>query len=228
MEKLAQHELNCTDHPTNCSLPQDGQHYLRFKNYHKMEQLPYIVFADFECSITETNPQRHVPNSVGYVCLGFRAGGNIGQSTKQHEILDHNIFAGDQCVEQFIYKMIELQKQLEAIPIVPIIMTEEAILNFQSAKKCHICKKILSPNDGKNPTVRDHDHFTGAYRGAAHSKCNLKLRNTSDLSIFFHCGRNYDFHLLVEKLGMIQDIKLDCIAENKEKFKCITVNQLKD
>ena len=191
-----------------------------------MEKLPYVIFADFECSIigNQNEPKKHVPNSVAYLCLGYKAGGNIGQAVNQYEILDCNMFAGDQCVEQFIYRMIELQKIFEAIPIVPIIMTHEAELNFLSATHCHICRKMLTPKNQKNSTVRDHDHFSGVYRGAAHNTCNLKLRNTSDLNIFFHNGRGYDFHLLVEKLGMIPDISLDCIAENKEKFKCITIN----
>jgi hypothetical protein len=34
--------------------------------------------------------------------------------------------------------------------------------------------------------VRDHDHWTGQYRGAAHSGCNLALRKTRKIPIIFH------------------------------------------
>lgn len=41
---------------------------------------------------------------------------------------------------------------------------------------CHICEKEFYEDDstGKMLTVRDHCHFTGEYRGAAHNSCNLQ------------------------------------------------------
>jgi len=51
-----------------------------------------------------------------------------------------------------------------------ILMTKKDQAAFDSAKVCHICRKDLN-GDWK---VRDHDHFTGRYRGAAHELCNTK------------------------------------------------------
>ena len=34
--------------------------------------------------------------------------------------------------------------------------------------------------------VRDHDHWTGEYRGAAHSGCNIALRKTRKIPVVFH------------------------------------------
>jgi hypothetical protein len=34
--------------------------------------------------------------------------------------------------------------------------------------------------------VRDHDHWTGEYRGAAHSGCNIALRKTRKIPVIFH------------------------------------------
>ena len=34
--------------------------------------------------------------------------------------------------------------------------------------------------------VRDHDHWTGEYRGAAHSGCNIALRKTRKIPVLFH------------------------------------------
>ncbi len=56
-------------------------------------------------------------------------------------------------------------------------------INYKNAKYCHICERKLEENstyteseeldiDGKKK-VRDHDHLTGEFRGAAHSICNL-------------------------------------------------------
>ena len=35
-------------------------------------------------------------------------------------------------------------------------------------------KKKISANDKKYQKVRDHCHYTGKYRGAAHDICNLR------------------------------------------------------
>ena len=42
------------------------------------------------------------------------------------------------------------------------------ILN--KSKCCHICKNEFNENDKR---VRDHDHKTRCYRGAAHDRCNI-------------------------------------------------------
>ena len=49
--------------------------------------------------------------------------------------------------------------------------------------------------------VRDHCHITGAFRGAAHNKCNLRLQQTFKIPVFLHNFRGYDSHLIVRALG---------------------------
>ena len=41
---------------------------------------------------------------------------------------------------------------------------------------CYICKKEFDKNDKKNYKVRDHCHYTGEFRGAAHNICNLRYK----------------------------------------------------
>ena len=40
--------------------------------------------------------------------------------------------------------------------------------SFQQSKVCWLCEAKLGED-----TVRDHDHLTGKYRGAAHNRCTL-------------------------------------------------------
>ena len=47
-------------------------------------------------------------------------------------------------------------------------------------------------DDKKHRKVRDHCHYTGLYRGAAHSICSLKYNVPKEIFIVFHNGSNYD------------------------------------
>ena len=72
--------------------------------------------------------------------------------------------------------------------------------NYDKAKYCYICKKRFFKH--KNYLkVRDHDHYTGIYRGAAHSLCNLRYSTQVDIPVIFHKGSNYDFHLIITELA---------------------------
>ena len=53
--------------------------------------------------------------------------------------------------------------------MIPLTIKEEIDHNKQ--KICYICKNEF---DKKNYRVRDHCHYTGKYRGAAHNICNLR------------------------------------------------------
>jgi len=53
--------------------------------------------------------------------------------------------------------------------------------------------------------VRDHCHFTGKYRGAAHQKCNALFRKPKFVPVKFHNKLSgYDAHLCVKNLNMME------------------------
>ena len=71
-------------------------------------------------------------------------------------------------------KIINYEKK-ETIPL-----TDKETEFYENQKVCHIFKKeFFTDYDGKNEfklyrKVRDHCHYTGKFRGAAHSICNLR------------------------------------------------------
>ena len=54
--------------------------------------------------------------------------------------------------------------------------------------------------DKKYRNGRDHCHYTGDYRGAAHSICKLKYSVLKKISIVFHSGSNYNYHFITKEL----------------------------
>ena len=59
-----------------------------------------------------------------------------------------------------------------------IPLTDDENKSYEKQKKCFICKKEFCTNKNeenkfeKYQKVRDHCHYTGKFRGAAHSICN--------------------------------------------------------
>ena len=71
-------------------------------------------------------------------------------------------------------KIINYEKK-EMIPL-----TNDEKKSYEKQKVCYICKKefCTDKNDEKEfklkHKVRDHCHYTGKFRGAAHNICNLR------------------------------------------------------
>ena len=63
-----------------------------------------------------------------------------------------------------------------------IPLTNEKRKSYEKQKVCFICEKEFSTDKNNEKEfklcceVRDHDHYTGKYRGAAHSICNLQYK----------------------------------------------------
>ena len=61
------------------------------------------------------------------------------------------------------------------------LLTKEQPESYANAKICYICKEKFEDKylkGKKYPKVRDHCHYPGEYRGAAHSICNFRISRT--------------------------------------------------
>lgn len=63
----------------------------------------------------------------------------------------------------------------------PMTMTDEDKESFAASRLGHICGGALGEDK-----VRDHDHLTGRYLGAAHNQCNLDFKLPKYVPIVFH------------------------------------------
>ena len=66
--------------------------------------------------------------------------------------------------------------------------------------------------------VRDHCHYTGKFRGAAHNICNLRYRMQREIPVVLHNVSNYDYHLIIKELAEKFKGNIDCLGENTEKY----------
>ena len=221
-ELLEKHIKYCSNNQTVSVKMPKPKSYLHFKNYYKKIPIPFVVYADFECftkTINSCNPnpkesynynyQKHEPSGFCFYVKSIVPGIHIKPIIYTKNSEDENI------AKIFVEKIVEVTKSIYNdfyCRPKPIRLNSEEQKLFQQAKTCHICSCEL-----KNDKVRDHCHFTGKYRGAAHNKCNLMFKKPRVLPVIFHNLQGYDAHLFIKQLAKI-DGKLDCIPSTEEKY----------
>ena len=78
---------------------------------------------------------------------------------------------------------------------------------YEKRKYCHIWKRKFCADESnkdkfkKYRKVRDHWHYTGKFRGAAHSICNLRYKAQREIPIVIHNRSIYDYHLIIKELA---------------------------
>ena len=106
----------------------------------------------------------------------------------------------------------------------PMIFNDEAKKLFNEQNECYACGETFS-DEKCLKKVRDHCHFTGKFRGALHSKCNLRLRKAKTIPVFFHNLKGYNSHLFVKHLADTEG-SVNCIPHNEEKYITFAKNVL--
>ena len=98
-----------------------------------------------------------------------------------------------------------------------IPLTTEEKIYHNKQKICYICKKKFNNNEKNNYKVRDHCHYTGKYRGAAHNICNFRYKVPKEIPIVFHNGSIYDYHFIIKELVKEFEGNFECLGETTEK-----------
>ena len=76
--------------------------------------------------------------------------------------------------------------------------------HYYKNTNCYLCKTPFGKDWGVQ-RVRDHDHRTGAFRGAACQQCNINYVSNRFLPVFFHNLAGYDSHHILKQAYDICD-----------------------
>ena len=145
---------------------------------------------------------------------------------------EHDVYRGKDCMKKFCESLRE-----HAMKIINFkkkkmkLLTKEQQESYENAKICYICKEKFENKylkDKKYCKVRDHCHYTGEYRGAAHSICNLKYSVPKKIPIVFHNGSNYDYHFIIKELAEEFKKQFTCLGEHTKKYITFTVQIAKE
>ena len=201
---------------------------LEFREWHKTVAPSYVVFADFESVLQPSDDalsarcsilQKHLPNMAAYLMVP------IAHGNEQLLEKEYKVFEGSSCIHDFLVAIEDLAARIgewycncATVPMIPL--TDSQQTSYENATTCYLCQHHLATND----KVRDHDHVSGQYMGAAHRKCNLSRKQTKILPIFFHNLRKYDMHHIIRfAQESMTSWELDPIAQTSETFLALKV-----
>ena len=180
-------------------------------------KLPFIIYADLECILKKIDTCQNNPDlsSTTKINLHIPSGYSIYTSCSSDKSNNElSYYRGEDSMRRFCkdlkdhaIKIIDCKKK-DMIPL-----TKEEEDNYNKENICHICKKEFN-----NDKVRDHCHFTGKYRGAAHNTCNLRYKIPKNIPVIFHNGSTYDYHFIIKELACEFDGNFECLGGKHRKI----------
>ncbi|XP_068728071.1 uncharacterized protein [Montipora capricornis] len=207
-----------TNHKENCiqvngkqaiKMPTKNDNILKFNNFHKQLQVPFVIYSDFE-AITEKVYGWFKPNNDKSYTEAYQRHTDCSFAYKVVCCYDDKytkpiqLYRGEKAVYKFMEKMLEEVKYCKNIMKKefnkPLRMTKDDEEKFKKADECHICNKKYTDKDIR---LRDHCHISGQYRGSAHQECNLNFQITDKIPVIFHNFRGYDSHFIMQEIGEI-------------------------
>ena len=192
-------------------MPDEDNKILKYIPGEKSLRVPFIIYADLECLLQkintcQNNPDKsytekkatHRPSGYSLVtCCSFDKSKN-----------ERKYYRGKDCMKMFCkdlkdqaMKIINYEKK-EMIPL-----TDEEKETHENQKICYICEQEFCTDENNKKEfklkqkVRDHCHYAGKYRGAAHSICNFRYKIPKEIPIVFHNGSTYDYHFIIKQLA---------------------------
>lgn len=176
-----------------------------FKSWSKSEECLFRVYGDFECLLQECSEgdqdktqkvQKHIPCSVAWLLISDHP--EVDNRSFLYRPTPDEDTSLEECCDDVINHLMESLQDLEEelLPyqkeVKPMVLSEEQQAEFEAATHCYMCQDPILEKTGKWSKVRDHNHATGAYRGATHSHCNLNKKRSMHIPVFFHNLRGYD------------------------------------
>ena len=227
--KLDAHKKICENHEyCHIEMPTKDNNIIKYNQGEKSIKLSFIVYADLECLLEKmstcyntleesstTKVNRHTPSGYSiFTHCSF---------DKSKNKLDY--YRGEDCITKFCKDLREHATKIinyEKKDMIPLTKKEEE--NYNNQKVCYICKKEFDKSDKKHHKVRDHCHYSGKYRGAAHNICNLRYKMPKEIPIIFHNSSTYDYHFIIRELVKEFEGNFECLVENTQKYITFSVS----
>ena len=226
--KLESHKKICKNHDYyHVEIPTKDNNIIKYNHGEKSMKVPFIIYADLECLLEKMSTCINNPNESSTAkmnkqkLLGYSIFTSCSFDESKNEL---NYYRGKDCLKKFCKDLKEHATRIinyEKKKIIPL--TKEEKINCNDQQICYICKKEFDKSDKRHHKVRDHCHYTGKYRGAAHNICNLRYKVPKEIPVVFHNGSTFYYHFIIKELVKEFEGNFDCLGENTEKYITLSV-----
>ncbi|CAB3976688.1 Gastrula zinc finger [Paramuricea clavata] len=223
-ESLKKHSETCisVNGTQATKLPNEGSK-IKFGHYRNSMPAPFVIYADFESMLVPEERKAESGDAEDKSTTELyqtHKACSFGLKTVCHYDDQYSgeyvSYVGADATEVFLKTVlkesIKCREMVNKIFKKKMVITPEQETEFWMTRNCSICG-----NDLGDDRVRDHDHVTGLFRGAAHNMCNLKYRITWKVPVVFHNLRGYDSHLIMQEIGKFK-MNINVIPNNMEKY----------
>ena len=179
-------------------MPAEGKNILKYNPGEKTLEVANIIYIDLESLLikqqsSQNNPERsYTERKAIHEACGYSI--NLVRSYKHNKNI-HNFCRGEDCVQKLCEDLKDQAMELinfkekEMIPLTDVEKWRCEMQNY-----CHVCKrKFCYDKEGKSKyklyhKVRDHCHYTGKFRDAAHNICNLRYKVQKEIPVVLYNG----------------------------------------
>ena len=154
-------------------MPDVDDKILESKPEKKSLKHPFIIYVDLECLLLKTNTCNNNPNKSNTTAKALHKPSGYSLLTSCSFDKSENMqtyYRKKDCMKRFCDDLKKHVTRIVNYEMKPMIaLTEEEKKSYENQQLCHICdKEFYTDNNKEMRKVRDHCHFTGKYRGAAH------------------------------------------------------------
>ena len=226
--KLEKNKKICENHDyCHVEMPTKDNNIIKYNHGEKSIKIAFIIYTDLECLLEKMSTCQNDPNKSSTTKInkhtpsGYSIFTNCSFDESKNKI---SYYRGDDCMKKFCKDLREHSTRIinyEKKKMIALIMEEK--IHYNKQKVCYICKKEFD-NNKKQQKVRDHCHYKGKYRGAAHNICNLRYKIPKEIPVVFHNGCTYDYHFIIKEFVKEFEGNFECLGENTEKYITFSVS----
>ena len=225
--KLKEHEEVCNNHNScRIQMPKLFEKILKYNLGEKSLKALFAIYLDLECLLKkeqscQNNPEKsYTEKKARHEPSGW---GMLTRCSFDKEENKLNYYREKDCIDELCKRLKERAmkivnyKEKKMIPL-----TKEENKSYEEQEASHICEEeFCADEDDENyknrKKVKDHCHYTGKLKGAAHSKCNLNYKGSKNIPIIIH-NTSYDTHFIINQIAEEFKGELDSIGEKMEKY----------
>ena len=205
--KLKKHNKVCENHDYCYVEMSEKDKILKYNQGEKSMNVPFIIYADLESLLEKmntchNNPEKSSTTKINkHTPSGYSLLTQCSFDTTKNKL---DYYRGKNCMKNFCLDLMEHATKIINYgkkEMIPLTKKQKDWHNQQNV--CHICKIIFKTGDGNNKyhKIKDHCHYAGKYRGAAHNICNLRYKIPKEIPVLFHNGSTYDYHFIIKELA---------------------------